>query len=483
MTKINYSLFLLLLILILNINYSLAEENNEIIATVNGQSINTAQFNRLLNAQMIKFHHSLNFDLLSPDYKNPEVLKKRIEYLEKAKKENLEVTSDEINKALDKIISENGGIENLILNAEKNNIPVADIKTKLSENLLLDKYYEGIKREELIDHMVDELLVLEESKKQNVTVSDEEIKNKLDILISKQGGILPFIEFLKLNNATVQDAESEIKKRLAYNLLMQNIQKETNSKDSFKAFLSEKKSKANIIVYTNKVKGIEAPVIAENDTEHLKSLRAELYPALTKPSVNQIAELEQKPNDNLPVNDPSVERLTDETFAKEALEQSNKQTDESNEIPLLTEEQQKQLFAHSNNTGSIAFEGDLELANVNEPRVLKPIEDTSQTPLNITRGKSIILKQKKESLKDKWNKLKLAKTEKQKPELLTYPNIIPGEPIAEQNQQQEKQIESVNQLQATEPAITNPPVNQRDFSKELDELRRKIEQRRVTFKD
>lgn len=499
------------------------DSNNEIIGTVNGDSLLASQFNRLLNAQMKKFHLSLNFDLFSPDYINPEIINKRTEYLSKARKEGFSIEPNEVDKALDDLISQNGNIENLISNAQKNNIPIANIKEKLAENLLLDKYYESKKRQELLDKMVDENLVLQEGKSRNLAAPNEEVSKKLDLLISKQGGILPFLDFLKQNNATVQDAENEIRKKMIYDLVKQQIltENKTNDTDPFKSFITDIKTKANIIVYTNKVEGKETPIVAQANTANIEtkdpsSLRTKPYPTLTRTKVNQIAELEQKTNrileeankqENIPVNSPDlvnspdVERVTDESLAKELLAARRQNSGfaifkNRNDVPTLTKEQDDYVTSHLNHRSDLFVEGigqsfeeantareqdinnlnKVELAKINETQIIKP--------LNTTKSKSI-----GKSFKDKWAKYKLAKEEKKKMDsLLTYPNIIPGEPIAQQQQNVESDPVSDQNIKHEETAIQIPKTQpqapaQSAFSKELEELRQKIEQRRVTLKE
>ncbi|GEM_PF-4696395 len=527
-----YFLIIFLFILSLLIPAFATDSNTEIIGTVNGEELLTSQFNRLLNAQMKKFYLGLNFDLFSPDYVNPEIINKRIEYLNKARAEGFSIKPNEVDKAVDDLISQNGNIENLISNAQKNNIPIANIKNKLAENLLLEKYYESKKRQELITQMVDEILVLQEAKSRNLIVPNEEVTKKLDLLISKQGGILPFLDFLKQNNATVQDAENEIRKKMVYDLVKQEVlaDNKTNDTDPFKSFITDIQTKANIIVYINKVEGKEVPITAQANTANTEitdtaSLRTKPYPTLTRTKVNQIAELEQKTNKILEaVNSPDVERVTDESLSKELLAARGKNSGfaifkNRNDVPTLTKEQDDYVTSHLNHRSDLLVEGigqsfeeantarekdinnldKVELAKINELQVIKPLKDVEETPLNIISGKSIIIKPSGESLKTKWSKYKLARGEKKKikeqqkekeqmDNLLTQPNIIPGEPIAEQKQNTESEHVSDQNIKHEETANQVPNIQpqapaQSSFSKELEELRHKIEQRRVTLKD
>lgn len=169
---------------------------------------------------------------------------------------------------------------NRLLNAQKR---------MLSKDALENKETEKKIKEKLIDLMINELLAVQEAKKRNIQISEEEIINKLNLLLQKQGDEGYFIQFLAENNATIEDTKNEIKNQLFYERVKKEI-------PDFKSFLSEKKSQASIVIYNNKISPTNiAQPIAEEKTE----LRTKEYPTLTKTKLDEITKLEEKTLDIL----------------------------------------------------------------------------------------------------------------------------------------------------------------------------------------
>ena len=173
----------------------------------------------------------------------------------------------------------------------------------------------------IIDKLINEALILQEAKSRSINAPDEETRKKLDLIIEKQGGVLSFVDFLKENNATIQDAEDEIKNQIIIELLNKELSKDNTNQLSLKDLLADKKSKANIVVYTNKLSKKQAPEInpavnkeeqiisEENKTNNLKnidiSLINDLYPTITRSKAEEIEKLEENTNailrNNIPV--------------------------------------------------------------------------------------------------------------------------------------------------------------------------------------
>ena len=210
--------------------------NDDILATINGENIYKKDFNRLYNAHKKQFHISYNFDLFT---KNPKAQVKREEQLSQAKENGLSVTFEELNIAVDKLINQFGTIESIENKAKENNLSLQDIKNKLSENLLLDKYFEATIKDKLTDKMVNELLVLQEAKLRNISIPNEETVKRVNLLKEKQGGEAGFKKFLAENNATIDDVNNEIKNQLLLELTKEAILKETKD---FKAYINKKKT-------------------------------------------------------------------------------------------------------------------------------------------------------------------------------------------------------------------------------------------------
>ena len=286
---------------------SIASENS--IGSINEENIDLKEYERLFNAQKIKFEEGFLFDLSIDHKKYSDIELSRKELLTKAKISGLSVNDEEFNSAWEKV--------NHQIIAE-NNLNIDDIKNKLRENLLLEKYFKKEARFKIIDHMIDEILVLQEAKQRNISISEEELTTKLNQVIEKQGGEISFNEFLKQNNATIEDAKNEIKK----NTTIELVKKSFPSEDEFINHFRDKKINANIIVnidsstenITNCPK--EETVISNTLNEQLPEDKAAViriieYPTVTKSKVEEINNLMQESTPEKETHDLRQDTITE----------------------------------------------------------------------------------------------------------------------------------------------------------------------------
>lgn len=139
----------------------------------------------------------------------------------------------------------------------------------------------SLTKEKILELMINELLVLQEAKARNIDIPQEEIIKQLNLVKEKQGGEEAFRVFLTEYSATLEDAQNEIKNKLLYEKVKNEIMGE------FKQFLTERKLTANIVVYNDKI----FPNIQE------PNLRTEQYPTITKSKIEEIKNLEIKTNE------------------------------------------------------------------------------------------------------------------------------------------------------------------------------------------
>ena len=168
---------------------------------------------------------------------------------------------------------------NRLLNAQKR---------KHNKDILENKEKEKKLKEKLIDQMINELLALQEAKKRNIQISEEEIISKLNLLLQKQGDESNFIQFLAENNATIEDTKNEIKNQILYERVKNEI-------PDFNSFIEQKKSEAGIVIYNSKIFPEENNTAKEQITE-IPAIRTKEYPTFTKAKLDEIKKLEEKTN-------------------------------------------------------------------------------------------------------------------------------------------------------------------------------------------
>lgn len=145
-------------------------------------------------------------------------------------------------------------------------------------NRLLKAKGEKYSKEKILDLIIDRLLVLQEAKKRNTQVSEEETTKRLNQIKEKQSGEEGFTKFLTNNDATIDDVKNEIRNQLIYELTKTEILKET----SFKSFLLKKKLDSDIIIYNDKINEQETGTIIEDSEVLEPKLRLQPYPSITE---------------------------------------------------------------------------------------------------------------------------------------------------------------------------------------------------------
>lgn len=495
-------LFSIIFLLLISSSFHMASTAIDgIIGSVNGENLYKSDLERLFNSQKKKFYTDLNFNLFSPSTSNPAITLKREEQLRNANKEGLLISNEEFEDKWESLLKEQGGIENIERKAKENNLLIADIKLKLEENLLLEKHFELKTKETLTNSLIDEALVLQEAKSRNIQISNDEINQKIDLIKERQGGEEAFAEFLKENNATIDDAKNEIKKQLLYKAVKDSVA--SSGVTNFKIYLTNKKDNANIVIYKDKLfnNNEEKNELAENQ-EEIDSLRTKKYPAITKTKINELEELEKS--------------LTADAELEQKQEISNAD-EQKNDFPLANPEQVKALDSQikikqevlvkveTNDTEDNTLvektevikpdpeiksnEKPIDVSEISEPVILKPVNQKSEekvaidttmkkkkNQINIAKtketlqfwGKTINQKLVSEPLKtvqNKYNEMKLAKTKKEEEKKVAQ-SLVPGEPIAvikEEVQKEEKvelKVEESKQEEISkEPApAPAPPV-------------------------
>ncbi len=400
--KVNLILFsisILLYNIIFLTGNSYASINENIIAKVNNINIYTTGFNRLYNAHKKQLQTSYNFDLFTPQNKNPQTIQKRKLQIGQAKSEGLNVTTDELNEAVNKLLTEYGTIENLEKKARENNLTLQTIKTKLQENLLLDKYFEITIKDKITNHLINELLVIEEAKTREIEVKEDDINKRLNFLKDKQGGEDGFKTFLIENNATLEDAKSEIKNQLLYELTKEQVVKE--NKD-FGDFINKKKDSANIIIYN---KADISQINLEEQTTlgtPTSSLRTNKYPISTKQRVQGINSLGRGTSQVLAELEKKIKDLN-----KNIVKNEQKLITET--IPKTENIKEQKKASSSNNQ--------IELSKLNRPVILKPLQITDIKGQK-TEDRIIELIAKDEELKEQKREIKEFERKKREEEQL-----------------------------------------------------------------
>lgn len=379
MKKLISLIFACLVLLIFQIHTSSTAstelKDDQVIGIVNDKKLYKKEFDRLFNAQKNIFHKKYLFDLLINHNNFPEVEKARKELLTKAKLKGLTVHIDEVEKKWEEIIKSYEGIENFTTELNKKNLSVSFVKSKLKENMLLDKYFKEESKYKLTELMVDELIVLEEAKKRNITVPEDEVNSRFDKIVEKEGGIDRFNVFLAKNQATIEDAKNEIRNKLIYkqtkeslkgdilvtddeiqyyykthakrykNIPMELVKeqviediKDERLEDTFNTFVNNKKINSDIFVFNNNffeeetttqpdiepatptastpsVEWDKSKLLAYNQTSNPQTLRTTPYPTATKTNVEEINKLAVELEQDVSVPQPTI-TIAEETISK-----------------------------------------------------------------------------------------------------------------------------------------------------------------------
>ena len=107
----------------------------------------------------------------------------------------------------------------------------------------------------IIDLLINKLIVLQEAKERDISISNEELNKAFNVTEQKYGSKEEFVKFLSANSATIEDARNEIKNQLLYEKTKDDITKGTslNKEIAFKAFLEKKKIASSILIYNSKL--------------------------------------------------------------------------------------------------------------------------------------------------------------------------------------------------------------------------------------
>lgn len=413
-----FHLFFLIILIICNVSLSYANEKS--LGSVNGENIDKNEFDRLLNAQKLKFEEGFLFNLYIDHKQHPDIEKARKELLIKAKISSFSVTEEELNTEWAKVDHKK---------ITEDNLNVDELKNKLKENLLLEKYFNKEARFKIIDHVIDEILVKQEANQRNISAQEEEIINQLNKIIEKQGGETTFNEFLKQNNATLEDAKNEIKK----NIVLELVKKSFENEDGFINYFRNKKINSDIVVFADYLTD-KTPLCPKEETV-----------------VNN--ELNEQPKP--PIEDTSAVLRTIEypTVTKSKVEEINNLIGESS-------------LEKENTT--------LRQSTITETNIIRPV----YTPP----------KEKKDNQFTKLFKFKFKKATK--PQLLLPKEEMKVDSAIKLRKEisVEKIIESVETQEKSKDTKENlpPQVNQNTedqvdgFSSAVSELRRKLEQKLIT---
>ncbi|MBI1858703.1 MAG: hypothetical protein HYR97_06305 [Candidatus Melainabacteria bacterium] len=332
----------------------------------------------------------INNEVLPKSQKQtPDVNLARKELLTKAKLYGVSVDESEFEKIWNQYVHNIGGFEKLAQNAKDAKITIEFVKNKIKDNLLLDKFFKEEAKHKIVELMVDEKLVLQEAKKRNITVPDNEVTEKLDKIIEKEGGLEAFSRFLLANKATFSDAKKEVENKLLFDLVKQNITEETvvndfdiqryyethisdfknvpmelvkgeiieiikeqNGEEAFNFLIKDRKLNSEIIVYNkstfNNLKKPSSQIAANESLP----LRSKTYPTITKQTVEpvintatekkEIVEVEIKEQPPANTQDPnplkklSINKLFDKIKSPE-------DTDIYKDFPVLSDKQRQEL--------------------------------------------------------------------------------------------------------------------------------------------
>ena len=320
------------------------------------------------------------------------------------------------------------------------------------------KEFEETTKNKVLDKMINELLVLQEATARDIKTPEEEITKKINLIKEKQGGEEAFKKFLNENTATIEDAQNEVKNQILFELVKNEIIKENND---FISFINNKKSVATIIIYNDEIN-----VQDENKDK-------------------QVAQAQPAPEElNKPLSDTALRANPYPTITKSKVEEIKKLEEKTNQI---VQEQEKLQQA-------------IDVASITEPTIIRPLPPENKNQEEIVKViNAPVTKFNKEKFKA-WkekvlkNKFKIARAEKSKiREQETQPQqptaqVAPPPPQEPQNLNQPKAESQysarLNDLNIFKRGNVNLQSIQstNDISKELEDLRNKIEQRRVAPK-
>lgn len=260
----------------------------DVIAVVNDEEIYLQNFNRLLTAQEKSYIKENSLGLFKTADKESEGNRKKT--LTEAKKLGIVFKNNELDRMWLEKVQEVGGMKKLKAKAKAYDIPVSDIKKKFKEDVVLNRYFDKHKKDKLVEVLINEVLVIQEAENRNIDVTEDEVNNRLALLKIKSGGEAVFNKLLKQNNATVSDAENEIRNEILYNKVkkdicksiivhddeiinyynendkqfkknnislesvsdhIESILKDKKSKKYFNSYLNRKKATSSIIIYNN----------------------------------------------------------------------------------------------------------------------------------------------------------------------------------------------------------------------------------------
>lgn len=357
-------------------------------------------------------------------------------------------------------------------------------------------------KEKLVNQLVDKILILQEAEERNIQLPEEEITKRLEVIKDKKGGEEKFIAFLQENNATIEDAKNEIKNQILHNLVINSFTNESTSNQTFKSYFTEKRKNADIVIFTSKI--FES---SEGPSHVSATIRTKEYPTLTKSKVDEIKKLEEETNK---IIDSQIRHKEDIVIEEEVIDKSPHKTNEKT-IDSKSKIQEAKK------------EGEINIEDIEEPTVLRPITKES------TKGwREKISKELKfnplDGIKNKLHKRRLAKNAESELRKIQE-SIVPGKSITIKHETKFTKNKRIVQVPAEPPPkpqensielsllpndenesyselillpnedneaidsnedpfkapITGQALEQTNFSQELEELIRRIEQRKVTL--
>lgn len=303
----------------------------------------------------------------------------------------------------------------------------------LSEfNRLFNAKKDALKNK-LIQDMIDERLILQEAKTQNIQLPEDEVVKQLSLLKEKHGGEDGFNDFLNKNNATIDDAKNEIRNQMFYQLTKNNI---LNENTDLKSFLLNKRQSSNILVF--------AEVLAEPLPQPLEPAIREIpYPTISKSKLEEIKKINEETNDIL----------------SEQEQEQNLET-----FPTLTTEQQKELDSLIRGQQNVAIEETGE----DKPQNQKVSQQDLVPELVHKSMKQPVIT----SFKDKLNKLKTINFFKKR-----NPKDQQKEEIKEETKEEINAVPGVSTISPESSILINNRLN--ELSKQVEELKARIEQRKL----
>ena len=365
-------------------------------------------------------------------------------------------------------------------------------------------------KEKLIEQIVNKMIALQEAKKRNLTISEEEISRKINYIKEKQGGDEAFKKFLAKNNANIDDAKEEIKKQILYKLL----KKQFSNNDQFHDLIVDLKTNASIVIYNDKIfndiasiRNTPYPAITKNKLEEVKKIEEDTNKTLEEMLVQEQKEVKDKPNklSLRPKKEIHINHLTKPTILR-PIAISKKPTYQE---PIIIQEQKldkiknyfKKKISNVKKQNLKAHKAkSLDLSKVKAhyrnmkaklTKISKPKIKIAQTNnAELVPGTPVISdKLPVVSGKEKTDisppKAGQPMAEKQKPTTQLRPKIAeqPSKPQASSHKlQANNNLQNLNVFQRTNRNIENIQFTE-DRQRTLEELRKKIEQRRITLRN